>query len=60
MKLVVAIIRPEELEGICAALDEPGVSLDSLDCPPPPLFPLSVHLPLDGEDRLRVPTEIRT
>jgi nitrogen regulatory protein PII len=27
MKLVVAIIRPEELEGICAALDEPGVAL---------------------------------
>lgn len=27
MKLIVAIIRPEELEGIRAALDEPGVSL---------------------------------
>ena len=27
MKLVVAIIRPEELDGIRAALDEPGVSL---------------------------------
>jgi nitrogen regulatory protein P-II 1 len=27
MKLIVAIIRPEELEQIRAALDEPGVSL---------------------------------
>jgi nitrogen regulatory protein PII len=27
MKLIVAIIRPEELERIRAALDEPGVSL---------------------------------
>ena len=27
MKLIVAIIRPEELDGIRAALEEPGVSL---------------------------------
>jgi hypothetical protein len=60
MKRVVAIIRPEELEGICAALDEPGVSLDFLGCPPPRLFPLTVYVPLDDEDRLRVRTGIRT